>query len=88
MRSRRRLHPHFCAALVAAPQLLGVISRQCGFTHQQRFSNLIHDKNGVPISTAPLFKKVALLIGYPSDQIFVADPPRLIKAVRVAEPVR
>lgn len=85
---RARLRAAFTLAIVkaafedGAPIRLRTIAEDCGFKHAQRFSNLLHDPAGVPATTTKNFERVARLIRYPVDQIFVdtTDPaPRLVK---------
>jgi hypothetical protein len=82
------LRAQFIVAIIAAsfengaPIRLRTIAEDCGFKHAQRFSNLLHDPAGVPATTTKNFERVARLIRYPVDQIFVETdpPPRLVKA--------
>jgi len=84
---RLRLRASFIVAVISAsfengaPVRLRTIAEDCGFKHAQRFSNLLHDPAGVPATTTKHFERVARLIRYPVDQIFVtADAaPRLVK---------
>jgi hypothetical protein len=91
---RARLRPAFYAEIIAAQfedgtaLPMSLIAKDCGFRFAQRLSNLLRAPDGVPITTRPLFERVARLIHYPADHIFIetADPtPRLVKKANADE---
>ena len=73
---RARLRPLFFAAIISAqfqdgsPMPMALIARDCGFSFPQRFSNLLRSRDGVPVTTRPLFERVARLLRFPAHQIF------------------
>ncbi len=81
-RTNHQLNPHFVQAIRLSPLLGSQLASLAGFTHQSRFSHLLHAV-AVPGSAAPLFQRVAKLVGFPPDQIFTGEfavqAPRLVK---------
>lgn len=92
--ARLRLRASFTLAIITATFADGasmpmtLIAKDCGFRHAQRLSNLLHAHDGVPITTRPLFERVARILRYPAEQIFVEPPdptPRLVKRAMADE---
>ena len=84
---RARLRPAFYAAIISAtfadgtPMPMALIAKDAGISHPQRLSNLLHAPS-VPISTRPLFERIARMLRYPTDHIFIEttdQTPRLVK---------
>lgn len=75
--ARLGLHPSFVLAILTAsfpdgtPMPAKLIASDAGFSHAQRFSNLLHNPAGVPISTRTRFERIARMLRYPVEQIFV-----------------
>ena len=92
---RLHLHPCFVLAVLTAafpdgtPMPAKLIALDGGFRHPQRFSNLLHAPDGIPVSTRPLFERVARLLRHPADKIFVEPvdaTPRLVKRTESEQP--
>ena len=69
---RAALRPSFLVAVEASPIPNWELSALAGNRHPQYLSRLLHMAT-VPLSAAPLLRKVALLVGYPPDRLFVDD---------------
>ena len=90
---RARLRRAFYAAIISAQfpdgtaMPMALIAKDCGFSHAQRLSNLLCSPDGVPITTRPLFERVARLLRFPVDHIFEAPlgPARLVKKANADE---
>lgn len=93
--ARLRVSPSFVVAVLTAAFPDGthipmrLIALDGGFSHPQKFSNLLHNAHGVPVSQRARFERIARQLRYPVEQIFVEpvdQTPRLVKRAETEQP--
>lgn len=76
-----RLNPALLPAVKDGPLPVWELAALSGVRHQARLSMLLHSET-VPISARPELERVARLVNFPVDQIFLADEEDRVGAAR------